>query len=101
MCKPLPTDAQLFHPDLRRAINHLQIWCAPDERHLNRSNSTAYFGDWAIDATKLTGKGEERVARLGHLVDMHDLHQLQRFTEYESEADAGFLGRVDPEVEVS
>jgi hypothetical protein len=96
---PLPTDVYPFCPDLREAINRLQFWCAQQPR--SRSNSIVRTGDWSVDTSNFsTGLGEDRVARLGHLVDMHDLYQLERFADCESEIDSTFFSRADPELEV-
>jgi hypothetical protein len=99
---PLPTDAQPFYPDLRAAINQLQFWCAPrNQQGGGGSNSAECIGDWATDESIVSEKGTDRVERLGHLVDMHDLYQLGRFADCISETDCGILSRMDPEIEVS
>jgi len=97
---PLPTDGRPFYPDLRAAINRLQFWCAPrNQQDGAAANSAVRIGDWATDGLIASVKGIDRVERLGHLVDMHDLYQLTRFADCISEADSRLLSRLDPEIE--
>jgi len=97
---PLPTDPHPFHFDLRKAINRMQLWCARADHHSGtRLNSAARVGDWAIDRS-IPFARDDRVERLGHLVDMHDMYQLERFADCISEADSRLLRRLDPETEV-
>jgi len=98
--KPLPTEPYPFYLDLRKAINRIQLWCGEADWHpRSRLESAACVGDWATDTSIESATGD-RVERLDHLVDMHDMYQMERFADYISEADSRLLRRLDPETEL-
>ena len=94
-------------PNLRQTINYLQLWCcggldARDAIRGGREVETDHpdAEDWFTNYPS-TSEDTERIERLRHLVELHDLYQLAKFADNIALVNSDLASRPGLEMEVS